>query len=208
MKRLYTLLVVLVMAFSFVTVQAFAANTGKQGEASKKNDQGKMSKDNMKYGAEYTGTFLKGSDLLGKDVRNAKGEKLGSVENLAVNKDGQIAYVIVSRGELLGMGGESIPIPWNMVSFRIPAEGQKAEGAKYEMKSANAVLVVNLSKKDLEKAPTLKSDDWNRLSDSKFDQKVHGYYGKNHGTTMKHEQMQGTEHHPAKKDGESKGKAE
>lgn len=190
MKRISLLLAILLMVFSFVAVQAFAAGT------SKEHMQGKdmESQTFEKSGAASSRTFFKGNDILGKEAVTANGENLGSVEDVAISQDGRIAYVILARGEILGVGGKLIPVPWDMVSLRMSAEDRQeardeSAGERVERRSEDAKLVINIAKQDLDQAPTLNSDEWNRLTDSNFDRQVHSYFEQHRGGAsgeMKH----------------------
>jgi hypothetical protein len=57
--------------------------------------------------------MAKASDILGKTIANAQKEELGEGNDLIVDRNGEISYPIVSRGGLLGMGDELVPIPWS-----------------------------------------------------------------------------------------------
>jgi len=207
MKRQFSLLVIFAMALSLVAVQAFAAGTESgsnvQSQPSQQSVQG-TAPGQMKSSGEISGTILRANDIVGKEVKNASGERLGSVEDVAINQEGRISYVILSRGEVLGMGGEWVPIPWDMVKFGAPVERQRTEGKTEAMKSEDVELIVNLSKEDLDNAPTLKSDDWSQLSESSYDGKVHSYYEERRATGA-HQQMK---HGPATVGPGSEGKKE
>ncbi len=51
--------------------------------------------------------------LTGTDVRNLQDERLGSVSDVLLDPEtGQVSYVIVARGGFLGIGEQSIAVPW------------------------------------------------------------------------------------------------
>src|ERR1035438_3034932 len=55
--------------------------------------------------AERPGCAKKASDLIGMEVKNSQNEKLGKVDDLAVDvESGRIVYVILSTGGLIGIG--------------------------------------------------------------------------------------------------------
>jgi sporulation protein YlmC with PRC-barrel domain len=54
--------------------------------------------------------------LLGGDVLNARGEKIGEVEDFLVGPKGQIAKVIVEAGGLLDIGDQHVAVPWEQVT--------------------------------------------------------------------------------------------
>jgi sporulation protein YlmC with PRC-barrel domain len=51
-------------------------------------------------------------DITGTDIRNPRDEHLGTVDDVLVDPDGSILYLIVSRGGFLGIGEEHVAIPW------------------------------------------------------------------------------------------------
>lgn len=52
---------------------------------------------------------------LGMDVRGSKGEKVGTVEEVAATGAG-VAYMLVDKGGILGIGGERLWIPLSAVA--------------------------------------------------------------------------------------------
>jgi sporulation protein YlmC with PRC-barrel domain len=53
------------------------------------------------------------SKIIGTPVVGPKGESLGSVDDLIVDPEtSQVAYAVVSYGEVMGMGGKLFGIPW------------------------------------------------------------------------------------------------
>ena len=63
---------------------------------------------------ELPDTFtLTVDELLGTDVRNPADAYLGSVSDVVLDRQtGDIRYVIVARGGFLGIGEDTIPVPW------------------------------------------------------------------------------------------------
>src|SRR2546428_13444320 len=64
------------------------------------------------------------ADLIGSDkvegttVYDAKGEKMGSIERVMIEKrSGQVAYAVLSFGGFLGIGNDSYPIPWAALKY-------------------------------------------------------------------------------------------
>src|SRR5437763_12745515 len=57
---------------------------------------------------------LIGSDKVeGTTVYDAKGEKMGSIARVMIEKrSGQVAYAVLSFGGFLGSGNDYYPIPW------------------------------------------------------------------------------------------------
>jgi sporulation protein YlmC with PRC-barrel domain len=54
--------------------------------------------------------------LMDVDVRNPRDEYLGSVNDVIFDPGtGEIAYLTIGRGGFLGIGQESVPVPWEML---------------------------------------------------------------------------------------------
>ena len=75
----------------------------------------------------------------GTSVYNTAGEKLGTVEDVMIDKvSGKAVYAIMSFGGFLGVGERHHPLPWQTLNYDTKLEG----------------YVVNLDKKVLENAPS------------------------------------------------------
>ena len=56
-------------------------------------------------------------ELAGAEVRSADGKEVGEVDHLMIEtKLGRVAYVLISRGGFLGVGGEWVPVPFELLS--------------------------------------------------------------------------------------------
>ena len=64
-------------------------------------------------------TALIGSDKVeGTDVYNARGEHMGSIERVMIDKrSGQVAYAVLSFGGFLGIGSDYYPVPWAALTY-------------------------------------------------------------------------------------------
>lgn len=97
----------------------------------------------------------------GTKVYNATGDKLGSVENLMIDKQsGTIRYAVLEFGGFLGMGTDKYPLPWNMLKYDTGLEG----------------YVVPLDKDKLQDAPRYAVDSAPSY-DAEYGKRVYGYYG-------------------------------
>ena len=74
----------------------------------------------------------------GTSVYNAGGDKLGSIDDLMLDKvSGQVRYAVLEFGGFLGVGTDRYPIPWKVLKYSTDKGG----------------YVVPLDKSALENAP-------------------------------------------------------
>jgi sporulation protein YlmC with PRC-barrel domain len=56
-------------------------------------------------------------ELVGAEVRSADGKEVGEIDHLMIETSGgRVAYVLISRGGFLGLGGEWVPVPFELLS--------------------------------------------------------------------------------------------
>jgi sporulation protein YlmC with PRC-barrel domain len=104
----------------------------------------------------------KASDVLGMTVKNLQGEKLGTVENLAVDvESGRIVQVILSTGGFIGVGDRLSAVPPGALHHDV----------------VNKVLHLDATKEKLKSAPEFKPAQWAEYSDSDHLSAVYSYYG-------------------------------
>lgn len=97
----------------------------------------------------------------GTSVYNTAGEKLGSIDDLMIDKlNGQVRYAVLEFGGFLGMGTDRYPIPWQMLKYDQSKDG----------------YVVPLDKAKLERAPKY-TDERVPLYDREYSDRVNTYYG-------------------------------
>lgn len=95
-------------------------------------------------------------------VVNAQAKYIGEVAHLmAIVPDGQIAYVVVSSGGVLGVGNKLHAIPWSALVFD----------------EDNECFVLNTTEETLEKAPAFDKDNWPVMTDTTWGTQIHDYYG-------------------------------
>jgi hypothetical protein len=65
-----------------------------------------------------TVNLISSDKVVGTAVYNRRGESLGSVYGLMLNKvSGQVAYAIMSFGGFLGIGESYHPLPWRVLTY-------------------------------------------------------------------------------------------
>jgi len=81
--------------------------------------------------------------LIGMNVYNAQGDKIGTVHDILLDKDGKATGVVLSVGGLLGVGAKSVGLTWKEIDVK-PEEQQ---------------VQVSYTKDQLEAAPDFKTSD-------------------------------------------------
>lgn len=111
---------------------------------------------------DETGTLIAADKVEGTSVFNAEGEKLGTVDTVMLDKrGGNVAYAVMSFGGFLGMGEKHHPLPWQTLTYDETKHG----------------YVVNISKDQLKKAPTMSVGEYERLADRAYGESIYNYYG-------------------------------
>jgi uncharacterized protein YrrD len=107
-----------------------------------------------------TGSLIAADKVNGTNVYNMAGDKLGTVEDVMIDKiSGRALYAVMSFGGFLGMGEKHHPLPW--ATLRYDAE----EGG----------YMINLDKKQLMDAPNYDSNakfEWT----PEYGRRVDSYY--------------------------------
>ena len=110
---------------------------------------------------DETPQLISADKVKGTDVYNASGEKLGTVEEVMIDKvSGQVAYAVMSFGGFLGIGEKYHPLPWGVLTYDTDQQGYR----------------VSLSKSQLAGAPTYGVDDIADYADPEWNERVHDYY--------------------------------
>ena len=106
-------------------------------------------------------TALIGSDKVeGTDVYNARGEHMGSIERVMIDKrSGQVAYAVLSFGGFLGIGSDYYPVPWAALTYDTTLGGYRT----------------TITEDKLRGAPRYTGDDWD-WDDRERGRKVYDYY--------------------------------
>ena len=111
---------------------------------------------------ERLGATEKASVLIGMEVKNYQGEKLGKVDDLAIDvESGRLVQVILSTGGFLGVGDSLSAVPPGALHHDV----------------AQKVLHLDASKEKLKGAPAFESTRWAECCDSNHLSAVYGYYG-------------------------------
>ena len=111
---------------------------------------------------DETGDLIASDKVEGTAVYNRQREHMGTVKNFMVNKrSGQVAYAVMSFGGFLSMGESYHPLPWKVLTYDTGMGG----------------YVVDLTRQQLEGAPSYTSSDMPDWSAPTYGRQVSDYYG-------------------------------
>lgn len=82
-------------------------------------------------------TLINAEKVNGTSVYNLQGEKLGTVEDIMIDKvSGQAIYAVMSFGGFLGIGDKHHPLPWKTLKYDTSKEGYVVDLDKDMLKDA------------------------------------------------------------------------
>ena len=95
------------------------------------------------------GNLIAAERVNGTNVYNLKGEKLGHVEDIVLDKmSNNIEFAVLGFGGVLGMGEKFHPIPWSVLSYDEDKGGYVVPYSKDVLKNAPAYDINDLTKHD------------------------------------------------------------
>jgi sporulation protein YlmC with PRC-barrel domain len=107
-------------------------------------------------------TLLKGSTLIGGDVKNPQGENLGDIKDIVVDRaSGRVVYAVVSFGGFLGLGEKLFAVPWGAFSQAAPNKDR---------------FVLAVDKERLKNAPGFDSTNWPQMASRDWVSNLYTYY--------------------------------
>jgi hypothetical protein len=111
--------------------------------------------------ADETHRLISSEKVDGTAVYDRRGERLGSVHHLMIDKyTGQVAYAVMSFGGFLGIGESYHPLPWKMLKYDTRLGG----------------YVVDLDRNRLESAPSYTSRDTPNWDDRSYTGRIDRYW--------------------------------
>ena len=151
-----------IISASAASVLAFSALA--QDTPTPKRDGPDYTRDRMPQArrSDRLNDAAKASDVIGMTVKNYQDEKLGKVEDLAVDvESGRIVQVILSTGGFIGIGDTLSAVPPGALHRDV----------------ANKVLHLDANKEKLTGAPKFEMSKWAEYSDSEHLSGVYRHYG-------------------------------
>lgn len=105
------------------------------------------------------------SKIIGTDVRNRQGEKVGDIKDLIIDRNGAISLAIVSTGGFLGIGDRLHAVPWSALQT-----------------SSGKDRLLDIDKARLKEAPGFDSRSWPNLGDERWLNENRRYFGSTSST--------------------------
>jgi sporulation protein YlmC with PRC-barrel domain len=100
--------------------------------------------------------------LEGDRVVNRQGEELGDIHDIMIDvQRGRVAYAVMSRGGVLGVGDKLFAIPWHALT----------------LDADRKCFVLDAPKERFDAAPGFDKDHWPSMADSGWAGQVHEFYG-------------------------------
>lgn len=100
------------------------------------------------------------SKIIGMDVVNSKGEKVGDVEDIVLDDKGNIAYAVVSTGGFLGMGEKMHAVPWSSMRTSTGTDN----------------YMLDIDRERLRTAPGFDKNTWPNVNDAKWSSQNRTYF--------------------------------
>ncbi len=162
MRKLNIWMPLLLIAGLLVALPAFAATGEGSGSSSNPASSPSMIE------PQGTGQFhaFNAGDLIGKTVKDRKGEELGKVEDVVIGSDGYADFVVLARGGFIDIGEKYVPVPFQ--TFMSNATNIA------KLNTAGDVMV-NLTKDKIAKAPSFSKDNLGNIRTSQ--DKICSYFG-------------------------------
>ncbi len=115
---------------------------------------------------EETDRLIASDKVEGTAVYDQQGNRLGSVQNVMIDKySGQVAYAVMSFGGFLGIGERYHPLPWRMLTYDTGRGG----------------YVVDVTRERLEQAPSYARDEAPWGGNPDYGRDVYAHYGLPYG---------------------------
>jgi PRC-barrel domain len=107
---------------------------------------------------EESRELIAAAKVAGTPVYNPAGERLGTIEDLMLDKRaGRVAYAVMSFGGFLGIGERYHPLPWSVLRYDVARGGYVVDIDRDRLEGAPAYAVGA--------APDWASRDWGKRVD-------------------------------------------
>ena len=94
-------------------------------------------------------TAIRAKKVIGTSVKDTSGEKIGTIEDIVLDKkSNSILFAVVGFGGVLKMGETFHPLPWAALNYDEDEDSYVVPYTKDELKAAPADTISELTKND------------------------------------------------------------
>lgn len=122
---LATILVAACASPSLAQTKDSSATPATQNQQAKQNQQTRAGGAPINYITARNANMWKASELIGKDVYGANNEDIGEVGDVLINRNGQVAGLVVDVGGFLGLGETHVAVPLHALQFQNQAQARR-----------------------------------------------------------------------------------
>lgn len=92
---------------------------------------------------------IRAKTVIGTNVYNRTGKKIGSVEDVILDKtSNNVMFAVLGFGGLMGMGEHFYPVPWSMLDYDEQLNGYKVDLDEARIKAAPHDSIDSLTRGD------------------------------------------------------------
>ncbi|WP_133136306.1 PRC-barrel domain-containing protein [Legionella rowbothamii] len=105
--------------------------------------------------------IVKSGEITGAKVTNPANENLGEIAEVVIDKQsGEVSYLVLDFGGLLGFGNKYFAIPWQLFLYD----------------NQDDHFILNVDKQQLKNAPGFDKEHWPDFSAPEFTTLITGFY--------------------------------
>lgn len=172
---------IILFALGLYMVPATFATGPHSDSKDKQSSQGEYQKDQKKQTQGQLGqqtqqqkqNLMLVDNLIGTEIQNQQGEKIGEIDSVLVDvENGQIGFVTVTSGGILGMGQDKYIVPFNALEKKMP-QGKEAQAGVRQQRQI--VFTLNKQIDQLKEVP--QGDIEEALTQEGQSRGIHEHYG-------------------------------
>lgn len=133
------------LALALLASPVAVASADDQGRKSGSGTAANAQPAGTSQGMKSAGDTMGSDEIIGADVNDERGEKLGTVSRLLIGRNGQIRSAVVAQGGMMGVGARMVQVPWNDLQLRPKPDDPDA-------------VTVTASRAAIDKAPQFDDD--------------------------------------------------
>lgn len=164
MERKHVSIVTILLAVAALSVGAMAQDRGSMDRGSNDRDQTNPTNPSRTTPSSLTtnASLVRADDLLGADVVDPQGDKVGKVDDLLLDAQGNsVTHLVVARGGFLGMGVKRHAVPWQQLQLDAMSHAGTAAVTGMDDDGRDHDVRISTSKDQFAQSnPPLDNDAW------------------------------------------------